>query len=289
MGERYFDDFEVGQHFDAGSRTVTQADLATFTEVSGDDHPIHWDEDWCRSTPFGRPILHGPLGIAMGFGQLQRSGIFGESVIAMRSVAWDFLAPVFVGDELSVDMTITRCRPGRQGTTGTVNRWLRLVNQDGVIVQRGMSPVLLQRRPEDASRPPVHGLDFGSVAWAALVAERLAADDAFRQATAGFDGAIGFGAGDEVAHLRVHHGRVLETGGPRLDAARRFAISGSEAEWVDLVFAPRQDYLARATQGRFEVDGDVYEYLRVTKAIDRCWNAIRALAHDSVRGDGRPS
>jgi acyl dehydratase len=282
----YFDDFEVGQRFDVGTRHIAQADLEQFTAISGDAHPIHWDEEYCRATPFGRPILHGPFGIALTFGLLHDQGLFGDAVVAMRSVTWDFRRPMFVDDDVHLSMTITRCRVSSRGTSGTVHRWLELVNQHGETVQAGMSPVLLLRRPEDQSRTPSTGLDFATLDWGRAVADRLHDDADFRGATATFDGAIGFRAGDEMVSLRVYHGRIVDCV-PRTDAARRFAVAGTEAEWVDFVFAPRNDFIARTTRGQFEVEGDTYEYLRLTKAVHVCWGAIRALAHESRRADGR--
>jgi acyl dehydratase len=282
----YFDDFEVGQRFEVGTRHITKDDLEQFTAISGDAHPIHWDEEYCRATPFGRPILHGPFGIALTFGLLHDHGLFGDAVVAMRSVSWDFLRPMFVGDDVTLSMTITRCRVSSRGTSGTVHRWLELVNQHGETVQAGTSPVLLQRGAQEPSAAPAVGLDFATLAWARAVADRLHEDDEFRDATATFDGAIGFRAGDETVSLRIYHGRIVECV-RRTDAARRFVIAGTEAEWVDFVFASRNDFIARATRGQFEVEGDTYEYLRLTKAVHCCWRIIRALADESRRGDGR--
>ena len=282
----YFDDFRVGQRFAAGTRAVTQQDLEQFTALSGDAHPVHHDADWCREhTPFDRPILHGPYGIAITFGLLHDLGVFDESVIAMTSAHWEFRRPVFVGDALTLDMTITRCRVSRKGDTGTVHRWLRLTNQHGDLVQEGTSPARLRRRDADVTREPVLALDFGSVGWARLLADRLADDDDFRDATATFDGAIGFRAGDDIAHLRVHHGNVLECSA-RADAARRFEIAGTELDWVELAFAPRNDFMARTIGGQFAVSGDTYEYLRLTRALDRCWTHVRALAQEAAERHG---
>jgi acyl dehydratase len=282
----YFDDFRVGQRFAAGTRAVTQQDLEQFVVLSGDAHPVHRDADWCREhTPFDRPILHGPYGIAVTFGLLHDLGLFDESVIAMTSAHWEFRRPVFVGDALTLDMTITRCRVSRHGDTGTVHRWLRLTNQHGDLAQEGTSPALLRRRPGDTAREPVLALDFGSVGWARLLADRLGDDSDFHDATAAFDGAIGFRAGDDTAHLRVHRGNVLECSA-RADAARRFEISGTELDWVELAFAPRNDFIARTIGGHFDVTGDTYEYLRLTRALDRCWTHVRALAQEAAAQHG---
>jgi acyl dehydratase len=282
----YFDDFRVGQQFAAGTRAVTPGDLEQFVTLSGDAHPVHHDAEWCREhTPFGEPILHGPYGIAITFGLLHDLGIFDESVIAMTSAHWEFRRPVFVGDALTLDMTITRCRVSRKGDTGTVHRWLRLTNQHGELVQEGTSPAVLRRRDADVAREPVLALDFGSMGWARLLTDRLASDEEFRGATATFDGAIGFRAGDAVAHLRVHRGTVLECS-TRADAARRFEIAGTELDWVELAFAPRNDFMARTIGGQFDVSGDTYEYLRLTRALDRCWTHVRALAQEATERHG---
>jgi acyl dehydratase len=278
----YFDDFAVGSTYAAGPRVITQTDLEQFSALSGDTHPIHWDEDYCRTTRFGKPILHGPFGIAIAAGLMHSLGVFGDAVVAMRSTTWEFAQPMFVGDAISLTMTITRCRTRRGSATGTVHRWLELTDQDGAVVQSGMIPVVLLRHADAVDRDPVVALDFASVDWARMLADRLNDDEQFRAATADVDAAIGFRAGDAVAYLRIFHGRVLECT-RQSDAARRFSIVGGEPQWVDFAFAARNDYIARATRGQFAVRGDIYEYLRLTGAVYRCWEHIRAMAAEARR------
>ena len=49
---------EVGETTEF-SKTVTDADIALFSAISGDFDPIHVDEEYARKTPFGRRIAHG--------------------------------------------------------------------------------------------------------------------------------------------------------------------------------------------------------------------------------------
>jgi hypothetical protein len=46
--QRYFDDFAVGEKFVLPSRTMTEALFAAFQLASGDNHPIHYDVEYCR-------------------------------------------------------------------------------------------------------------------------------------------------------------------------------------------------------------------------------------------------
>ena len=42
-------------------RKITQNDIVTFSKISGDENPVHLDEDYAQQTIFGRRIAHGML------------------------------------------------------------------------------------------------------------------------------------------------------------------------------------------------------------------------------------
>jgi len=46
---RGFDDLKVGEVYRNPSRTVTEAHFAAFQMLSGDNHPIHYDREYCRA------------------------------------------------------------------------------------------------------------------------------------------------------------------------------------------------------------------------------------------------
>jgi len=45
---RYFEDLAVGERFCIPSRTIIEAHFAAFQTVSLDNHPIHYDVEYCR-------------------------------------------------------------------------------------------------------------------------------------------------------------------------------------------------------------------------------------------------
>ncbi len=57
--QRYFDDFKVGERFVLPSRTMTDALFAAFQLASGDNHPIHYDVEYCRANGMPHMLAHG--------------------------------------------------------------------------------------------------------------------------------------------------------------------------------------------------------------------------------------
>ena len=143
----YYEDVQVGAEFRVPGRSVTEQDLDRFAEISGDDHPIHTDEQYARATPFGRRIAHGPFGIALAIGLFGRIPEFRDSALAMTDVReWVFRAPVYIGDSLSLRVTIVAKRITRSGNA-IIDRRFELTKADGSVAQEGLSGMLIARRP----------------------------------------------------------------------------------------------------------------------------------------------
>ena len=57
----------IGEHLGrSGYRTVTQEDIDTFAELTGDDQWIHVDAERAAQGPYGRTIAHGLLTLSLG-------------------------------------------------------------------------------------------------------------------------------------------------------------------------------------------------------------------------------
>ncbi|KGN79064.1 dehydrogenase [Porphyromonadaceae bacterium COT-184 OH4590] len=74
--------------------SYTQKDVELFAQLTGDDNPIHLDENFARNTPFGRPIMHGFLSAAV-FSKVFGTLFPGQGTIYM-SQEMKFRAPMFV-------------------------------------------------------------------------------------------------------------------------------------------------------------------------------------------------
>lgn len=261
MADRWFEDFAVGERWTSPPRPVTAEDLADFTRVSGDDHPLHAGPD---------AVLQGPFGVAVAMGLMQRLDIHGDAVLGLLDTHWAYRRPVRVGDVLTLEVAIVRARRTSAGDRGVVTRAMRLVDGAGETVQEGTTAALIAARGEG---PDPHGRAFGTVGWAEALADKadLAGD------LDGWDGTIGLRSGDDEAHLRVYRGRVIEVS-RRAPRGATFTLGADPATWLELVEAPDNPFMRLAMAGRFTVTGDGYEYLRLTAALHRLADAAREIA-----------
>jgi 3-hydroxybutyryl-CoA dehydratase len=146
MKQRYFDDFQVGEVFHTPSRTLTDAHFLFFAGLTGDNHPIHYDDEYARQTPFGRRLAHGLLLTsltALGAGEL--SAQVEESMIAFLSQSASFRAPVFIGDTIRPELEVAELIP--KGERGVLKLRSRLRNQRDEVVLEGEHVYLVHRRP----------------------------------------------------------------------------------------------------------------------------------------------
>jgi len=142
---KYFEDLSPGDTFVTPARTVTETDVVLFAGLSGDYNPIHTDREFCRETPFGRPIAHGLLTLSILTGLLERTGIHEGTIIALRRVQnLEFLKPVFPGDTIRGEIKVLEKE--QRERSGMVRFHMSGINQKGEIVVKLTYDVLLGRR-----------------------------------------------------------------------------------------------------------------------------------------------
>ncbi|WP_160122684.1 MaoC family dehydratase [Rhodovarius lipocyclicus] len=144
--QRWFEDFALGERFPLPSRTMTEAIFLAFQAASGDNHPVHYDVEYCRRHGMPGLLAHGyQVAIQTAAG----AGIFPhlveDSLKAFLEQSSRFLAPVFAQDTLYPCLTVDELSPNR--TTGVVGLASTVHNQKGELVLEGRHRYLLRKRP----------------------------------------------------------------------------------------------------------------------------------------------
>lgn len=143
MESRGFDDLGLGEIFRNPSRTLTEAQLLAFQAVSGDNHPIHYDIEYCRANGHRGLLAHGLQVLsqaAAGAGPLAH--VIGESLIGFLDQSSQFLKPVYAGDTLYPEFEIIELT--RQNTTGVLVVEARIFNQTDELVMQGQQRYLMR-------------------------------------------------------------------------------------------------------------------------------------------------
>lgn len=96
-----------GESLEGPSKTLTDAHFLSFSGLTGDVHPIHYDVEYAKQTRFGKPVAHGlmlasltALGASNG-----RERIDGFVLIEQGS---RFLRPAVVGDTVKPKLLVEK-------------------------------------------------------------------------------------------------------------------------------------------------------------------------------------
>lgn len=140
---RGFDELRVGEVFRNPSRTLGDGNFTAFQTVSLDNHPIHYDVEYCKRLGHPAPLAHGLQVLsftAAGAGLFPH--VIGEALIGFVEVSAKFLKAVYPGDTLYPALEITELVP--QKTTGLVVMRATVHNQKSELVLDGQHKYLLR-------------------------------------------------------------------------------------------------------------------------------------------------
>src|SRR5450759_3561751 len=140
-----FDQFKLGDVFVCQARTVTEADTVNFAGVSGDYNPLHTDEEFGKTTPFGSRIVHGVLGLAIATGQANQLGVFEGTTIALMTQTIKYTGAVKFGDTIHLELKVAEKKESSKPDRGVVTFDATVLNQHGKSVIEGQWVLLMKR------------------------------------------------------------------------------------------------------------------------------------------------
>jgi itaconyl-CoA hydratase len=144
---RYYEDFQVGDLYQhRPGRTITQYDNISFTLLTMNTHPMHFDEEYAKHSEFGRCIVCSPLTVALMVGM----SVTDVSQKAIANLGWTDIKlthPLFAGDTLYAESEVLDKRESKsRPTAGVVSVRTVGLNQDGVRVCEFNRTMLIMKR-----------------------------------------------------------------------------------------------------------------------------------------------
>jgi len=144
---RYYEDFNVGDVYQhRPGRTITQYDNISFTLLTMNTHPMHFDEEYATHSEFGRCIVCSPLTVALMVGM----SVTDVSQKAIANLGWTDIKlthPLFPGDTLYAESEVLAKRESESRPhAGLVTVKTIGLNQDKVKVAEFVRTILVMKR-----------------------------------------------------------------------------------------------------------------------------------------------
>ena len=133
-----YSDIKMGQSAEV-VHTVTEKDIQVFGDLSGDYNPLHFNEDWAKTTMFGGRIAHGILTAAF-ISTAIGMHLPGPGTIYM-SQSMRFLGPVRIGDTITARVEVVMLNDEKERVTLKTT----CTNQAGKVVMDGEALVTLMK------------------------------------------------------------------------------------------------------------------------------------------------
>ena len=141
----YFEDFKIGDVFESQPREMEEAHFMKFAEITGDDHPLHYDLEYCKAHGWPERLAHGLLTTAHTvLGASALAPRVHESMIAFLEQSTRFLKGVFIGDVLYPRLTVAELTP--KGEKGLLKLRSTIHNQKEEPVLEGYHLYLVRSR-----------------------------------------------------------------------------------------------------------------------------------------------
>jgi itaconyl-CoA hydratase len=117
---RFYEDFEVGDVYRSRlGRTVTETDNIWFTCLTLNTNQNHFNDEFSKGTPFGKPLVNSAFTLALVTGMT----VPDTSENATANLAWTDIKlpnPVYVGDTLWAETEVTGLRESQSRPNGGI-------------------------------------------------------------------------------------------------------------------------------------------------------------------------
>ena len=149
MSGRFYDEWQIGDHVaHAVTRTVTETDNVLVSALTHNPQPMHLDHEVAAASEFGRPLVNSIYTFGLMVGVSVSDTTLGTLIANLGYDALTFPAPVFVGDTLRSESTVTTLRESKSRPTAGIVTWEhQSFNQKGELVCRCTRSALIAKRP----------------------------------------------------------------------------------------------------------------------------------------------
>ena len=143
----YFNDLKIGMTVETKPVVIEKEKMLAFAREY-DNVPLHTDEEYAKSTHFGKLIAPGVMSFLSVWAKYLEVDFFGEELLAGKSTKIEWKKPVFAGDELTGKATVTNL-VRRNEKNGIAEVTIDVRNQNGDLVLTGVTEAVVKITKKD--------------------------------------------------------------------------------------------------------------------------------------------
>jgi acyl dehydratase len=143
----YFDELKLGMTVDTEPVAITKEKMMKFA-YEYDPIPLHTDEEYAKTTPFGALIAPGIMSFMSVWAKYLEVDFFGKALLAGKSSKIEWIKPVYAGDTLRGTTTITNLIE-RSKQNGLVELTVEVRNQKGELVIVNTTEAIVKCKPRE--------------------------------------------------------------------------------------------------------------------------------------------
>lgn len=128
----FFEDIQLGMTVNIAPVVIQKEKMLTFAREY-DNIPLHTDEEYAKTTPFGALIAPGVMSFMSVWAKYLEVDIVGDALIAGKSTKIEWHKPVYAEDVLTGKATVTNLIR-RSPRNGLVEITIEVYNQNGTLV-----------------------------------------------------------------------------------------------------------------------------------------------------------
>ena len=138
----YFDDLKIGMTVEISPAVIEKEKMMAFAR-DYDNIPLHTDEEYAKTTPFGKLIAPGVMSFMSVWAKYLEVDFFGKELLAGKSSKIEWLKPVYADDVLTGKATLTNLTR-RNEKNGIVEVTIDAYNQNGELVLTNITEAIVK-------------------------------------------------------------------------------------------------------------------------------------------------
>ncbi len=144
----YYEDFQEGQKFVSGERTITSDDIQKFAALTGDFNKLHLDQEFAKSAGFNGVVAHGLLTLSFALGLWHSLDLTNGTILAFAGLDHvSFKTPVYPGDRIHIACQFLSKRElASRANAGLVKLKLAAINSKKEIVLEAELALIVRKK-----------------------------------------------------------------------------------------------------------------------------------------------